>query len=74
MEYSWFLAGLLMAVSSRQQYAPNHPSPRRIFPDFLSRLNHGAIQRANKEPSAYIHTPPLFILAGRTTSERTAWF
>lgn len=43
MEYSWFLAGVLMAVFTRRQCARNHPSPHRIFSDFLSSLNHGAI-------------------------------
>lgn len=45
MVLGWSVNGRLV----RQQYAPNHSSSPGIFSDFLSGLNHGAIQFANKE-------------------------
>lgn len=43
-----------------QQYAPNRPSSHRIFSDFLSSLNHRAIQFTNNERPEYIHIPFCF--------------
>lgn len=56
----------------QQQYAPNHPSSHRIFPDFLSRLNHGAIQPANNEimSARTTFTNPR-ILTGHTAATRS---
>lgn len=54
----------------RQQYAPNHPSSHRKFSDFLSSLNHRAIQFADKERPEHIQIPfLLFILTDQATSE-----
>lgn len=58
----------------QQQYAPNHPSSHRIFPGFLSNLNHRAIQLANNW-ELWVHSHPLLLLSSLTTAlPRTCWF
>ena len=53
-----------------QQCAPHHPSPHRKFPDFLSRLDHGAIQPPDNGPPEHIYSA--FIPTDRTTPQEEA--
>lgn len=54
MEYSWFLAGLLMAASSSNNM---HLIVAPLAGFFLSGLNHAAIQSAYNERPEHILIP-----------------
>lgn len=54
----------------RQQCAPHHPSPHRKFPDFLSRLDHRAIQSPDNGHPEHIYSA--FIPKDRATAQEKA--